>query len=206
MQGILLLIKLGFGSNVDMKKNIILCFLFLVFLIVLAGYIRLRFMYNQLKESQLNYIGLSAMKQEVMDIYKYLKYNNYIDQFGYLKLQFRFNPQKQSELLLILYDNNFFHITQVKTSEYVKFLPEEHFYCLQTLIVLCNLFKSYCELEPKEGCNLRKIHIMQHKLTMWVLSLPYGIRVGRENILKKRCLENLQITMPSHLHNSNNSR
>ena len=203
MQGILLLIKLGFGSNLVMKKNIILCLLFLLFLIALAGYIQLSFMHNQLKDSHLNYIGSSVMKQEVMDIYRYLKYNNYIDQFGYLKPQFRFNHQKQSELLLILYDKNFFHTTHVNTPEYVNFSSNEHFYCLQTLIVLCYLFKSYCELDSKDGCNSEKIHIIQHKLTMWVLSLPYGMFVGRENILKKLCLENLQIIMPSHLHNSN---
>lgn len=190
----------------DMKKNILLCLLFLLFLIALAGYIRLSFMYNQLKESHLNYIGSSAMKQEVMDIYKYLKYNNYIDQFGYLKPQFRFNSQKQSELLLILYDNNFFHITQVNTPEYVNFLPDEHFYCLQTLIVLCKLFKSYCELDLQKGCNSKKFHIMQHKLTMWVLSLPYGMFVGRENILKKLYLENLKIIMLNNYVNKHENK
>ena len=172
-------------------KKYIFCSI-LVFTIMIAGYIQLFYAQKQFQRVHLNYVGSSAMKTEVLNIYTYLKANHYIDLFGYLNSQYRFDRKKQVELLHSLHDKNFFNRSGISKDEPVKFSPFEYVNCLQTLIVLCGLLDSCITLGMPEGGNTEKMQFLQCRLAVWVLNFPHGDFTGRENILKRSCAENLR--------------
>ena len=178
-------------------KKYILWIIFILFLILCAEYIRVRYVHKHFQDTYMDYTSAIPIKEDILKIHSYLKVNDYIDQFDYLKPQYRFDQNKQVEILLHLYDNKFFHVTMHNDYTHEKFTSREYFDCLQTLIVLCNLLNSYGTLEIKEQChNIEIFKFIQSQLTIWVLNFPRGEFIGREVILKDLCVKSFQYLYP----------
>ncbi len=195
MRDILLLIKLGYGSDRCMKKKIlyiILCFIAVSFVIMIAAFIHLWNIHGSFRDAHLSYVSSMKMKKEILRIHNYLKVNNYVDQFGYLNCQYRFDKKKQASILTHIYDEKLFNMPESRIFANEKFSPAEYIACLQTLIVLSNLLDSYGSLEMQNGSNAEKFQHMLYQLTIWVLNFPQGELIGRENILKNLCSKNFE--------------